>query len=51
VISKASFVLPLFERLGLRVPHDGAFVDLFLDEFSGKTAGVRRITPGWAPSP
>jgi LacI family transcriptional regulator len=42
VISKASFVLPLFERLGLRVPHDGAFVDLFLGEFSGKTAGVRQ---------
>ncbi len=42
VISKASFVLPLFRQMGLRVPRDLAFVDVFLDQFDGVTAGVRQ---------
>jgi len=42
VISKASFVRPRFVELGLRVPQDVAFVDVFLDDFDGHTAGVRQ---------
>jgi LacI family transcriptional regulator len=42
VISKASFVLPIFKKMGLAVPKDVAFVDVFLDDFSGKTAGVKQ---------
>jgi LacI family transcriptional regulator len=42
VISKASFVLPVLEKLGLRVPRDIAFVDVFLEDTTGGTAGVRQ---------
>lgn len=42
IISKASFVLPQLEALGLQVPRDVAFVDIFLEEFDGKVAGVRQ---------
>jgi len=42
ILSKASFVLPIFQKLGLRVPRDVAFVDLFLEDFEGGTAGVRQ---------
>ncbi|HEX3728522.1 MAG TPA: LacI family DNA-binding transcriptional regulator [Opitutaceae bacterium] len=42
VISKAEFVLPEFKQLGLRVPRDVAFVDLFLEGPAGATAGVRQ---------
>jgi LacI family transcriptional regulator len=42
IISKASFVLPLLRKMGLSVPRDVAFVDVFLDDFSGKTAGVKQ---------
>jgi LacI family transcriptional regulator len=42
VISKASFVLPVLEKLGLHVPRDIAFVDVFLEDFSGQMAGVRQ---------
>lgn len=42
IISKASFVQPRFAEMGLRVPRDVAFVDVFLDEFDGRTAGVRQ---------
>jgi LacI family transcriptional regulator len=42
IISKGSFVLPLLERLGLKVPRDIAFVDVFLEDFGGATAGVRQ---------
>jgi LacI family transcriptional regulator len=42
VISKGSFVQPCFSELGLRVPRDTAFVDVFLDNIDGKTAGVRQ---------
>lgn len=42
IISKGSFVLPVLDKLGLSVPRDIAFVDLFLEDFSGKQAGVRQ---------
>jgi len=42
ILSKGSFVLPVLKTLGLIVPRDIAFVDLFLDDFSGKRAGVRQ---------
>lgn len=42
IISKASFVLPLLKQLGLSVPRDVAFVDVFLEDFSGKVAGVKQ---------
>jgi LacI family transcriptional regulator len=42
VISKSSFVLPAFKAIGLHVPRDMAFVDVFLEDFSGETAGVRQ---------
>ena len=42
VISKASFVQPRFAELGLRVPRDVAFVDVFLDDSGGRIAGVRQ---------
>ena len=40
VIGKASFVNDTFKQLGLRIPKDLGFVDIFLDDASGKTAGV-----------
>jgi LacI family transcriptional regulator len=42
IISKSSFVLPALKRMGLQVPRDVAFVDVFLDDVSGLTAGVRQ---------
>jgi LacI family transcriptional regulator len=42
VISKASFVLPIFKEMGLQVPRDVAFVDVFLDNPDGVMAGVRQ---------
>jgi LacI family transcriptional regulator len=42
IVSKGSFVLPELKRLGLRIPDDIAFVDVFLTDCSGKTAGVRQ---------
>ena len=42
VISKASFVRPILKKMGLRVPRDVAFVDVFLDDPTGDTAGVRQ---------
>ncbi|HEY4299503.1 MAG TPA: LacI family DNA-binding transcriptional regulator [Candidatus Didemnitutus sp.] len=42
VISKASFVLPLLAEMGLQVPRDVAFVDVFLEDSAGQTAGVRQ---------
>src|ERR1019366_2288573 len=42
IISKGSFVLPQLERLGLEVPRDVAFVDVFLEKADGATAGVRK---------
>jgi LacI family transcriptional regulator len=42
IVSKASFVLPLLRKMGLQVPRDVAFVDLFLEETDGQIAGVRQ---------
>ncbi len=42
VISKAAFVDEAFKTLGLRVPEDVAFVDVFLEDLSGAVAGVRQ---------
>lgn len=42
IISKAEFVIPQFKALGLRVPRDVGFVDIFLDDTTGRTAGVRQ---------
>jgi LacI family transcriptional regulator len=42
IISKWSFVEPRFAELGLRVPEDVAFADVFLDKFDGRVAGVRQ---------
>ena len=42
LIGKFSFVAPVLERMGLRVPEDVAFVDVFLDDLSGKFAGVHQ---------
>ncbi|WP_404424195.1 LacI family DNA-binding transcriptional regulator [Nibricoccus sp. IMCC34717] len=42
IISKGSFVLPALEALNVKVPRDVAFVDVFLESFDGKTAGVRQ---------
>lgn len=42
VISKASFVLPVLAKLGMSVPGDLAFVDVFLEDPQGRTAGVQQ---------
>lgn len=42
IISKWSFVQPRLAQLGLRVPRDVAFADVFLETFDGRTAGVRQ---------
>jgi LacI family transcriptional regulator len=42
IISKGSFVLDQLKRMGLRVPRDVAFVDVFLETIDDSTAGVRQ---------
>lgn len=42
IISAPRFVLPLLKEMKLRVPADVAFVDVFLENFDGQTAGVRQ---------
>jgi LacI family transcriptional regulator len=42
VISKWAFVEPAFKELGIRVPRDLGFVDVFLEDLSGAQAGVRQ---------
>ena len=42
ILSKASFVQPRFEELGLRVPKDVAFADLFLEDPDERMAGVKQ---------
>jgi LacI family transcriptional regulator len=42
VISKESFVMASLKKLELRIPRDVAFVDVFLEEFGGRKAGVRQ---------
>ncbi len=42
LISKGEFVLDELQAMGLRVPRDVAFVDIFLEDTTGATAGVRQ---------
>ncbi len=42
LISKAAYVLPALEHLGVQIPRDLAFVNLFLDENNAGQAGVRQ---------
>lgn len=42
IISKASFVLPRLAAMKVSVPRDVAFVDVFLEHFDGRMAGVRQ---------
>ena len=42
IISKGSFVVPQLKALGIEVPRDLAFVDVFLENPDGTTAGVRQ---------
>ncbi len=42
VISWGPFVLPTFQDLGISVPEDMAYADIFLEDMTGGTAGVRQ---------
>ncbi len=42
ILSKGAYVRPALERLGVRIPQDVKFVDLFLEPDGGRTAGVRQ---------
>jgi LacI family transcriptional regulator len=42
LISKGAYVLPVLEKMGLKIPQDLALVDLFLEGIDGTTAGVRQ---------
>ena len=42
VVAKAAYVLPLITDLGLKIPRDIAFADLFLEDTRGGVAGVRQ---------
>jgi LacI family transcriptional regulator len=42
LISKSAYVLPVLQKMGLKIPRDIAFVDLFLDQTDGLVAGVRQ---------
>ena len=42
VIAKAAYVLPLIKEMGLKIPQDIAFADLFLEEPHGNFGGVRQ---------
>jgi len=42
VISKGSFVRSSFQALGIEIPRDLSFVDVFLEDLTGATAGVRQ---------
>jgi LacI family transcriptional regulator len=42
IISKWSFVQPRLAELGLSVPRDVAFADVFLENFDGSVGGVRQ---------
>ena len=42
ILSNASFVMPALKSMGLRIPRDVAFAELFLQDCSGVTAGVRQ---------
>ena len=42
LISARDFIQPALDQLGWRVPQDIAFADIFLNDTSGKIAGVRQ---------
>lgn len=42
ILSKAEFIMPTLQALGMSVPKDVAFADLFLEDCSGGVAGVRQ---------
>lgn len=42
ILSKKTFVRPVLDEMRLHVPRDVAFADLFLEDASGQTAGVRQ---------
>ncbi|MBN1404401.1 MAG: LacI family DNA-binding transcriptional regulator [Opitutales bacterium] len=42
IVSRSGFVLPIMSEMGIRIPQDVAFVDLFLEDTSGQLAGVRQ---------
>ncbi len=42
IISKWSFVQPRLAALGVRVPRDVSFAEVFLEKFDGSVAGVRQ---------
>ena len=42
LVSKRSFVQPRLNDMGISIPGDLAFVDIFLEAFDGTTAGVRQ---------
>ncbi|HEU5078671.1 MAG TPA: LacI family DNA-binding transcriptional regulator [Opitutaceae bacterium] len=42
ILSKSEFIQNAIKTLGWKVPRDVAFADIFLDDISGKTAGVRQ---------
>ncbi len=42
IISKAEFVFPVLEKMRWKVPDDVAFVDIFLEDETGRIAGVRQ---------
>ncbi|ACB77582.1 LacI family DNA-binding transcriptional regulator [Opitutus terrae] len=42
IVAKGDYVLPLFRKLGLQIPRDVAFVNLFLEDPDGSVAGVHQ---------
>ena len=42
ILSKRSFIQPCLDAMGLKIPDDVAFIDLFLEEEDGSIAGVRQ---------
>lgn len=42
IISRGAFVLPRLEKMGLKIPEDVAFVDVFNEDNDGEIAGVRQ---------
>jgi LacI family transcriptional regulator len=42
IIGKRSFIQREFDAMGLRIPEDVSFVDVFLEDQSGAVAGVRQ---------
>jgi LacI family transcriptional regulator len=42
LIAKEAYIMSALQQLGMRIPQDIAFVDLFLDRVDGSVAGVRQ---------